>query len=310
MPTCTHVPQITNARPLIGALVITGLFMIFELIGGILSGSLALISDSGHMLTDTGALGLSLFALWLSRRPADSKRTFGYYRIEILAALINGVFLWVMVFFIFQEAYRRLLSPGTVHVGGMILIGVLGLAVNLTSMAILHRSQKENLNVRAAFLHVLGDALGSFGVILAGLVILLTGWTRADPIAGIVIGLLILYSSWGLIKEAVHILLEGSPVHLDLEEVRRGILEVEEVKGVHDLHFWTLTPKVILLTAHVVTDFEECDPDPVRRRIERMLAERFCIDHTTIQVEKEECLEEKRRMAAERNSAAPVGHRH
>jgi cobalt-zinc-cadmium efflux system protein len=284
--------------------------MIFELIGGILSGSLALISDSGHMLTDTGALGLSLFALWLSRRPADSKRTFGYYRIEILAALINGVFLWVMVFFIFQEAYRRLLSPGTVHVGGMILIGVLGLAVNLTSMAILHRSQKENLNVRAAFLHVLGDALGSFGVILAGLVILLTGWTRADPIAGIVIGLLILYSSWGLIKEAVHILLEGSPVHLDLEEVRRGILEVEEVKGVHDLHFWTLTPKVILLTAHVVTDFEECDPDPVRRRIERMLAERFCIDHTTIQVEKEECLEEKRRMAAERNSAAPVGHRH
>ncbi|UCF32110.1 MAG: cation transporter [bacterium] len=284
--------------------------MVIEFAGGLLSGSLALISDSGHMLTDTGALALSLFALWLARRPADSKRTFGYYRIEILAALINGVFLWVMVLFIFREAYLRLLLPARIHVGGMMLIGALGLLVNLAGMAILHRSQKENLNVRAAFLHVLGDALGSLGVILAGLVILLTGWTKADPIAGILIGVLILYSSWGLIKEAVHILLEGSPAHIELEEVRTSILEVGGVRGVHDLHFWTLTPKVILLTAHVVTDFEDCDPDPLRRMIEEMLAEKYCIDHTTIQIEKEECLEEKRRMTAVRNPAAHMGHRH
>ncbi len=283
---CTHTPQSISVRPLLIALVITGGFMVLEFVGGILSGSLALLSDAGHMLTDTAALGLSLSAVWLARKPADPKRTYGYYRIEILAALVNGVFLWVMVFFIFREALQRLTSPSEVNVQGMMLVGTIGLFVNLASIYILHSAQKDSLNVRAAFLHVLGDALGSVGVVVAGAIIMFTGWTGADPIAGMLIGVLILYSSWGLMKEAVHILLEGVPDHIEVEEIRTGILSVEGVKDIHDLHIWTLTPKVVLLTVHVTMEDEAADPDPLRRKVRDLMAEKFCIEHTTIQIER------------------------
>jgi len=283
---CTHTPQSISVRPLLLALVITGGFMVLEFVGGILSGSLALLSDAGHMLTDTAALGLSLSAVWLARKPADPKRTYGYYRIEILAALVNCVFLWVMVFFIFKEAFQRLSSPSEVNVQGMMLVGTIGLFVNLASIYILHSAQKDSLNVRAAFLHVLGDALGSVGVVVAGAIIMFTGWTGADPIAGMLIGVLIIYSSWGLMKEAVHILLEGVPGHIEVDEIREGILSVEGVKDIHDLHIWTLTPKVVLLTVHVTTEDEEADPDPLRRKVRDLMAEKFCIEHTTIQIER------------------------
>ncbi len=291
MPTCTHVPRPMSARPLAVSLVVTAAFTVVELIGGILTGSLALVSDSAHMVADAAALGLSLFALWLSRRPADRKRTYGYYRLEILAALVNGVALWVMVFFIFREAVGRLFAPSDVSVAGMIWIGLAGLAVNAAVMAILFESRAESLNVRAAFLHVAGDALGSIGVVGAGIIIGLTGYRGADPVAGMVIGVLILYNSWGLMTEAVHILMEGSPSHLDLEEIRSAILGVDRVDDVHDLHLWTLTPRVALLSAHVVAADPEREPDQLRRAIESVLAQRFALDHTTIQVERERCLD-------------------
>ncbi len=301
---CTHTPQSISVRPLLLALVITGGFMVLEFVGGILSGSLALLSDAGHMLTDTAALGLSLSAVWLARKPADPKRTYGYYRIEILAALVNCVFLWVMVFFIFKEAFQRLSSPSEVNVQGMMLVGTIGLFVNLASIYILHSAQKDSLNVRAAFLHVLGDALGSVGVVVAGAIIMFTGWTGADPIAGMLIGVLIIYSSWGLMKEAVHILLEGVPGHIEVDEIREGILSVEGVRDIHDLHIWTLTPKVVLLTVHVTTEDEEADPDPLRRKVRDLMAEKFCIEHTTIQIER------KHRPGDEKKPVTRVEHDH
>jgi len=307
---CTHTPQSISVRPLLLALIITSGFMVLEFVGGILSGSLALLSDAGHMLTDTAALGLSLSAVWLARRPADPKRTYGYYRIEILAALLNCVFLWVMVFFIFREAFQRLTSPTEVNVQVMMLVGTIGLFVNVTSIYILHTAQKESLNVRAAFLHVLGDALGSVGVVVAGAIIMFTGWTVADPIAGMVIGVLILYSSWGLMKEAVHILLEGVPEHIDIDEIREEILSLECVRNIHDLHIWTLTPKVVLLTVHVITEDEEADPDPIRRKIRDLMAERFCIEHTTIQIERKHGPGDEKKPVVRQKNTHSHEHRH
>ncbi len=307
---CSHTPQKISVRPLVIAFTITGAFMVLEFFGGLLSGSLALLSDAGHMLTDTGALALSLFAVWLARRPADSRRTYGYYRIEILAALINGVFLWVMVLFIFREAIRRLTTPAEVNVQGMMLIGAVGLVVNLASIYILHGAQKESLNVRAAFLHVLGDALGSVGVVAAGVIIIFTGWTGADPVAGMLIGILILYSSWGLMKEAVHILLEGAPEHIEIGEIEKVLMGLEGVRDIHDLHIWTLTPNVVLLTVHIITKDEDADPDPLRRIIRDLLAEKFCIEHTTIQIERRHQPGDEKKTVVGQGQVQHHGHRH
>jgi cobalt-zinc-cadmium efflux system protein len=322
VPTCTHTPPRADCRPLVFAFVTTSLFMAVEVAGGIVSGSLALLSDAGHMLTDAGALGLSLFALWLAGRPPDPRRTYGYYRFEILAALLNVVFLWVIVFFIFVEAWHRLSSPAPLRVGWMMAVGAVGLAVNLVNLAVLHRGQKDNLNVRAAFLHVLGDALGSVGVLAAGAVVLLTGWTGADAAAAALIGVFILFSSWGLMRESVHILLEGTPSHLSTSAIAEAVREVPGVAEVHDLHVWTLAPRMVLLTAHVVAprggdcgsgglsggDGGEGEPDGVRKRVEMVLAERFAITHTTLQMELDRCHDKAEPKSF--SAAPPCGHGH
>ncbi len=287
---CTHPPLSADPRPLAWAFALTAGFMVVEAVAGLLSGSLALLSDAGHMLTDAGALAVSLFALWLARRPPDDLRTYGYHRMEILAALINVLVLWVLVFFILREAYQRLRAPepAAVEAGWMLAVGVVGLGVNILNLSLLHRQQKENLNVRAAFLHILGDALGSVGVLAAAVVVLATGWTGADAAAAALIALLILYSSWGLLRESLHILLEGVPPHLDTNEVREGMRSVAGVAAVHDLHLWTAGGNLVLLTAHVVAE-EGAGGDQLRGRVEGMLGERFGITHTTLQVERTPC---------------------
>ncbi len=298
--------------------------MVLEAAGGLFSGSLALLSDAGHMFTDAAALALSLFAVHLAERPPDQRRTYGYYRIEILAALVNAVFLWVMVFFILLESYRRLHQPAPIRLGWMLGVGAAGLLVNLANLVILRRGRRENLNVRAAFLHVLGDAMGSVGVVAAGAVVWATGWTGADAAAAALIALLILWSSWGLVKEALHVLLEGTPSHLSTADIERAMRGVPGVAGLHDLHVWTLAPRMVLLTAHVVAprgeeaggpagdepvdrDGEPVEPDGVRRRVEKVLEERFAITHTTLQMELDRCQGE----CETRAFAAPrCGHDH
>jgi cobalt-zinc-cadmium efflux system protein len=295
---CTHTPPRGERRDLAFAFATTAGFMLLEVAGGLVSGSLALLSDAGHMFTDAAALALSLFAVFLAGRPPDQRRTYGYHRVEILAALVNAVFLWVVVFFILLESYRRLHHPAPVRLDWMLGVGAAGLLVNVANLAVLRRGRRENLNVRAAFLHVLGDALGSVGVVAAGVVMWTTGWTGADAAAAALISLLILWSSWGLVREAVHILLEGVPGHVSTAEIAAAVRGVPGVAEVHDLHVWTLSPRMVLLTAHVVAPrgsaagsepVEPEEPDAVRKRVERVLQERFAITHTTLQMELDRC---------------------
>jgi len=252
-----------------------------------LTNSLALLSDAGHMFSDIAALGLSLFAFRMSRRPATAKRTYGYHRVEILAALINGLTLWLIVGIIFHEAYHRFLNPPEVQSLGMLVVATLGLGVNVAAGFILYGSDRESLNLRGAFLHVVGDALGSVGAIAAGIIMLVTGWYLADPLISIFIGLLILYSSWGLVKESIEILMQSVPKGIDIEEVQRAIEQVSGVTKVHDLHIWAVTSGVSTLSAHVVVNGRE-DFHLVLNELEVILRERFNIEHTTIQLETED----------------------
>ena len=268
------------------ALVISAVYFFAELVGGFMTNSLALLSDAGHMVSDMAALGLSLFAFRIAKRPATLISTYGYYRVEILAALFNGLALWLIVGIIFAAAYNRLFHPPEVQSYGMLVVAVLGLVVNIIAGLILFGSHHHNLNLRGAFLHVVSDALGSVGAIAAGLVMLSTGWYLADPLISIFIGVLILYSSWSLIKESVSVLMQTVPKGIRLEEVRQTIEAVEGVSMVHDLHIWAVTSDIYTLSAHAVVenggDFHE-----VLNCIEETLKERFKIEHTTIQLETE-----------------------
>ncbi len=272
---------------LILALAITAIYFFVELLGGILTNSLALLSDAGHMFSDIAALGLSLFAFQMARRPATTKKTYGYHRLEILVALINGLTLWLIVGIIFNEAYRRFLDPPQVHSLGMLLIAAIGLAVNVVAGMILFGSDHGSLNMRGAFLHVLGDALGSVGAVAAGLIMLATGWYLADPLISILIGLLILYTSWGLIKESLDILMQSVPKGIDVEEVQRALEQVSGVSKIHDLHVWSVTSGVFTLSAHAVIA-PDGDPHMILDRIEDRLKRQFSIEHTTIQLEFED----------------------
>jgi cobalt-zinc-cadmium efflux system protein len=276
-----------DSRRLALALTITGIYFFAEVLGGLLTNSLALLSDAGHMFSDTAALGLSLCALQIARRPATSKKTFGYQRLEILAALINGLILWLVVGMIFTEAYRRFLDPPLVRSLGMLAIAAVGLAVNLTAGRILYACNQESLNIRGAFLHVLGDALGSVGAVVAALIMLLTGWYLADPIISVLIGLLILYTSWDLIRESVDILMQSVPRGINTEEVQRAMEQVSGVIKVHDLHVWSVTSGVFTLSAHAVIH-ENGDPQTILDQIEARLKSAFLIEHTTIQLETED----------------------
>lgn len=270
-------------RKLLVVLVLTSVFMVVEAVGGYLSGSLALIADAGHMLTDVGALALSLGSVWLARRPATARRTFGYLRLEILAAFVNGAVLLALVAWIVVEAVRRLRAPVPVEADLFLAVAGIGLVVNLVALWVLHGDHRHSLNVRGAYLHVLGDALGSVGAITAALVIRFTGWLPADAIISIVLSLLILVGAWRLVRESVDILLEAVPAHVDLDAVRAGILAVPGVVSVHDLHVWTVTSGMVAMSGHVVVPDLARHPETLGRVQEALRAKG--IAHATIQLE-------------------------
>src|SRR5258705_9977218 len=241
-----------ETRRLQWALAISSMYFFAELIAGFLTNSLALLSDAGHMLSDIGALCLSLFAFRMARRPATLHSTYGYHRIEILAALFNGLTLWLIVGIIFAAAYSRLSHPPEVESYGMMVVAILGLLVNLAAAMILHGGHHHNLNLRGAFLHVVSDAVGSVGAIIAGVIMLTTGWYLADPVISIFIGVLILFSSWSLVKDSLSVLMQTVPKGIRLEDVRRTIEAVDGVSAVHDLHIWAVTSDIFTLSAHAV----------------------------------------------------------
>ena len=259
-------------------------YMLAEVIGGLLTGSLALLADAAHMASDNVALALALFAFWLSDKPATPNRSFGYKRGEILAALFNGVTIVAVSLWIFYEASRRFSDPPEILGGWMMVVAVIGLLVNLAGALILTRSAGENLNMQGALRHILADLLGSVGVIAAALVILFTGFRVADPIISVFIGVLVLASSWRLLKESVGILLEGSPPGMDANDVGNKMVAVEGVEEVHDLHVWEITSGFPALAAHVLVGREQ-DCHERRREIEKVLAGQFGIEHTTLQVD-------------------------
>jgi len=268
------------------ALAISAFFFIAELVAGFLTNSLALISDAGHMLADIGALALSLFAFRVARRPATHHSTFGYHRVEILAALFNGLTLWLIVGVIFAAAYDRLFQPPEVESFGMMVVAALGLLVNVAAAAILHRGHSHNLNMRGAFMHVASDAVGSLGALAAGVIMLATGWYLADPLISVFIGLLILFSSWSLVKDSLSVLMQTVPKGIRLDDVRQTIESVDGVHKVHDLHVWAVSSDIFTLSAHAVVE-NGGDFHQVLNGIEATLKQRFNIEHTTIQLETE-----------------------
>lgn len=267
------------------ALIITATFLVAEFLGALYTNSLALLADSGHMLTDVAAMSLSLFAMRFASRRATPTKTYGFYRVEILAALLNGVFLILIALYIFYEAYHRFFNPPEVKAGWMLAVAVLGLVANLASAYLLFGKHHESLNVRGAFFHVLMDAIGSVGAILASIAILAGGYRAADPAISTLVAVLILWSSWVLIRDAVDILLEGTPAHINIVSLREQLGNVDGVKSVHDLHVWTLTSGVLAMSCHVVAHGGAFDRTELLTRVNGVARERFRIDHSTIQIE-------------------------
>ena len=279
-----------NMRRVILALILTGSFMVVEVIGGILSGSLALLADAGHMLTDTMALGLAAVAFHVSKRPADRKLTFGYHRFQILAAFVNGLSLLLIVGWILFEAVQRFLSPTEVLGQTMLVVAGAGLVVNIAAFVILHGGDRDNLNISGAVIHVAGDLLGSIAAIVAALVIIKTGWMTIDPILSVAVAMLILKSAWVLVKRSAHVLLEGAPEWLDVEDMQRKIIaEMPGVSGIHHVHVWGLTPQDLMLTMHVCLEAEAADPTDTIRRVKELLSRDYGIGHCTIELEVDEC---------------------
>ena len=278
-----------DERRVLYAMLLTGGFMVAEVVGGIAAGSLALLADAGHMLTDCAALALAWMAFRIGRRPHDARRTYGYHRFQVLAAFVNGLSLIAIVLWIAIEAVRRLLDPIEVLGGLMLAIAVLGLLVNLAAFWILHGGERANLNIRGAALHVLGDLLGSVAAIVAALVIFWTGWMPIDPLLSVFVALLILRSAWMLVRRSSHILLEGTPDWLEVDELRRALVEaVPAVEDVHHVHAWMLTSERPLLTMHARL-CAGADHDRVLKAIQEVLARDHGIDHATIQIERAGC---------------------
>jgi cobalt-zinc-cadmium efflux system protein len=283
-------PERGNATRVRVALVLTGTFMLVEVAGGILSGSLALLADAGHMLTDTMALALAVFAFRVSERPADTRLSYGYQRFQIIAAFVNGLSLLVIVGWIVFEAVMRLLEPPQVIGGTMLLVALAGLVVNVIVFGVLHGGDQENLNIRGAALHVLGDLLGSVAAIVAAIVIMTWGWMPIDPILSVLVAALILRSAWQLVRRSAHILLEGVPEWLDLEKLQRTIVAaVPEVSEIHHVHVWGLTPQHPMLTMHVVLGQPSVNVTEVVRSVKQALRDEFAISHSTIEVEFGHC---------------------
>jgi len=260
-------------------------YSVIELIGGLWTQSLALVADAGHMFVDVVAVGLSLFACWLADKPATKDKSYGYYRVEILVAFINGIILWGLVLFIWYEAARRLAHVTEVDAVPMLVVAVIGLMINMVSAWVLASSQRDNLNVRGAFLHVLLDMFGSIGVVTAGVIMLSTGWYVVDPLLSVGLSILILWSATKLIKESVNILMEGSPGHVNVSQVREELLAIEGVRNVHDLHVWTLASGIDAMSGHAVIDGEGGRSQRVLEDAKAILKRRFSIDHITLQLE-------------------------
>ncbi|MCK9375806.1 MAG: cation diffusion facilitator family transporter [Syntrophobacterales bacterium] len=259
-------------------------FCAVELVGGILTNSLALLADAGHMLSDVGALGLSLLALQWATKPATSRKTYGYHRLEILVALINGLALWAMAGYIFYEAATRLFHPPAISSTPLIIIASLGLLVNLLGMYILLPERAHSINLRSAFIHLLSDSFGSLATVVAGLAIYWRGWYWFDPVAGIVVGAMIVISSWQLVWEAAEILLESTPRHIDLNQVQQSLESHPQVLEVHDLHIWTIASGIFALSVHVTID-NHLNRDCLTGDLEELLHQRFGLEHNTIQIE-------------------------
>ncbi|MEK4518831.1 cation diffusion facilitator family transporter [Paenibacillus sp. FSL H8-0122] len=280
----SHAPD--NKKGLLIALIITGGIMFLEFFGGLLTGSLALLSDSGHMLSDTASLALSLVAMIIAVKPASSKNSYGFHRFEIMAALFNGVTLFVISGFIMYEAFQRFSAPPVVASGTMMLIASVGLLANLVSAWSLMRKSgaKDNINIRSAYLHVISDALGSVGALAAGLIMNLFSWYVADPIISVLVALLILRSAWGVIKQAFHILMEGTPLSVNADDVEKALLAIEGVQDVHDLHIWTITSGLDALSGHLLIK-DGMNSEQVLQLALKMVEENFGIRHTTLQIE-------------------------
>ncbi|MGE0882847.1 MAG: cation diffusion facilitator family transporter [Blastocatellales bacterium] len=273
-----------SQRTLLIVLALTFTYMLAEAVGGYLANSLALLSDAGHMFTDVAALGLALLALRFASRPATPNKTYGFYRLEILAALANGVTLIVLSILICVEAYERFRQPEEVQGWTLVWIATGGLAINIVSAWLLARAHRDNLNMRGAFLHVLGDLLGSVAAIAAGVLIVWQGWRWADPLFSVIISLLIVFNAWRIVTEALNVLLEAVPSHISASSVEKAIRTVAGVREVHDLHIWTITSDRHVLTAHVVVNSAD-ESYRVLREVRALLAERFNLPHSTIQIE-------------------------
>lgn len=275
-----------NKKGLLIALLITACIAVLEFFGGLFTNSLALLSDSGHMFSDTSSLLFSLFAIWFAARPASGRKTYGFYRIEILAALLNGVTLFVIAGLIIWEAYQRFLNPPTVSSNIMIVIAIIGLLANLASAAALIKKGdvKGNVNLKSAYLHVLGDALGSVGAIAAGILMSAFGWYIFDPIISVFVALLILRGAWGVISQSIHILMEGTPASINQVEVKESLVAIPGVLNVHDLHIWTITSGMDALSCHLMIE-EGHDSQSVLQAAITLLESSFKITHSTIQVE-------------------------
>ena len=279
-----------NMRRVTIALFLTATFMVVEVIGGVISGSLALLADAGHMLTDTMALGLAAVAFHVSRRPADARLTYGYQRFQILAAFVNGLTLLVIVGWILIEAVQRFLAPPDVMGSTMLIVATAGLVINIIAFTVLHGGDRDNLNIRGAVLHVAGDLLGSVAAIIAALVIIRTSWMPIDPILSVAVALLILRSAWVLVRRSAHVLLEGAPEWLDIDAMQQKIIaRVAVVSSIHHVHVWGLTPQELMLTMHVRMGEESNNPTDVIRQVKSVLRDDYGIGHSTIEIETEDC---------------------
>ncbi|WP_370459044.1 cation diffusion facilitator family transporter [Aggregicoccus sp. 17bor-14] len=275
-----------DKRRLLFALLLTGTIAIAEAVGGYLTNSLALMSDAGHMLTDVSALALSLLAVWFAGKPPDVKRTYGFYRMEILSALFNGVLLLGITVFILLEAWERFRAPAVVQLGPMAIVATVGLVANLAALGFLHGS--HSMNTRGAFLHIVGDTLSSVGVLVGAAIMWFTGWYAVDPLISVLISLVIVVGAVRLVRDAVDVLLEAVPAHVDMEAVKQLMAKVAGVRAVHDLHVWTISSGMYALSAHLVVDDPMvCNNDRILEAVKHELFDRFGIDHTTIQIESE-----------------------
>jgi cobalt-zinc-cadmium efflux system protein len=275
------------------ALVLTGVFMLVEVAGGLISGSLALLADAGHMLTDTMALALAAIAFRVSARPADAKRSYGYHRFQILAAFVNGLTLVGIVLWIVFEALNRLMAPSEVMGELMLAVAGAGLLVNVAAFLVLHGGDQENMNLRGAALHVMGDLLGSVAAIAAALIVIFTGWMPIDPLLSVLVAALILRSAWDLLKRSAHVLLEGAPEWLDVRQMQDRITAaVPGIVSIHHVHVWGLTQQRVMLTMHICIAGRDEDPTAIVRGVKRILLQEFGIDHSTIEVENELCADE------------------